>query len=283
MKNLFSMARTSVLACKSVVLASSLIFAATVQSAPVTYNFSLGGFSNGGEVVGSFTGEDLNGDGYLSSFIFSNQNNDDFIGSNFSSGLNEVSSASLSFTGSFDGQEFGGANGQVTEISLFHDLTDITDLVFGFLPNDLFFVLNYNIADGGVLGDEFFEGILMAPFDGIGVFGLGSFLPAPPDNFVWFDEIPAGDDVFEIINGLPNGSTLTSGILSNQSGGAPCVSGAACGVMHTVFLDDMGIPNLGGFDITNQLLEVSRVPTPSAIYIFSAVFGLLIATRIKKS
>ncbi|WP_395342603.1 hypothetical protein PN836_001370 [Ningiella sp. W23] len=283
MKNLFSTDSISILLCKNIVLAFSLIVAAAVHSAPVTYNFTLGGFSNGGEVVGSFTGEDLNGDGYLSSFIFSDPNNLDFAGSNFEAGLNEVSSASISFSGSFDGQEFGGDGGQVTEISLFHDLTDIRDTFFGFAPIDLFFILNYNIAEGGVLGDEFFEGILLAPFDGFGVFGLGSFLPAPPDNFLFFDEIPAGDDVFEIIDGLPNGSTLTSGILNNQSGGTPCLTGAACGVLHTVFLDENGIPNLGGFDITNQLLEVSRVSTPSVTYVFSAMIALLIATRIKRS
>ncbi len=281
MRKLFSYTKASMKTCKSAVIASSLLFATTAFSGPVTYQFTLSGFSDGGEVVGSFTGEDLNNDGYLSSFIFSNQNNDDFAGTNFEAGLNEVTSASLIFNGSFNGQEFGGDAGQITSVSLSHDLTDTNDEFFGF-PIDLFFVLNYNLHGGSLLGDEAYEGLLIAPFDGMAVFGMGSFLPAPPDNVVYFDEIPAGDETFEIINGLPNGSTLTSGILSNQSNGAPCVAGAACGVMHTVFLDDNFIPNIGGFDITNQFADISRVSAPSSILVFSSIIALALVMRLRK-
>jgi hypothetical protein len=48
-----------------VALAGSLLTAAQARGNPITYSISQGGWSTGGTVTGSFSGEDLNHDGFI--------------------------------------------------------------------------------------------------------------------------------------------------------------------------------------------------------------------------
>ncbi|GGW88061.1 hypothetical protein [Alteromonas halophila] len=249
------------------VVAGALGLASPAQAGLMTFKFSIGGFSNGGSVTGSFTGEDLNGDGYLSSFPF--KQDVDFLNNSFSAGQNEITKASATFNGMFDG---GASYGTVTNFTISHDLTDLTDFAFG-VPSfliDMFFTLNYNLNSPGTIGDDPFEGILLAPFDGSGVFGAGNFLPTTDLNFI-----------FDSINDLPGGSTLTSSLINNNSNGAPCVNGATCGTVHTVAPDANGVPFVAGYDLTNALVQVTRVPTPGSLSLFGIGIIALLTIRRK--
>ena len=234
-----------------------LFFVSQSYAAPISYQFSVGGFANGGTIEGTFTGEDLDGDGYLSSFIFSQAV--DFEDNQFDSGDNEVTFASLEFNGLLDG---------VTNYTDFHDLTDTSDELFPGFPLDLFFVLNFKLDGDNLLGNDAFEGILMgrpgsAPF----VFGLGQFLP-----------VPEGQDFTDAINELPGGASVTSGLILNNSNGVPCTNGSACGVLHSVVLDN-GAPTFGVFDLTSDIIEVSQVPTPASLSLFSIMLAAFFAMR----
>lgn len=213
-----------------------------------TFYFSIDGFENGGSVFGSFSGEDRDGDGYLSSFIFSQDI--DMDGTGFENGFadNEVYAASARFTGLFDDDNNAATAPVDVDFELSNDLTSIDDLFFGLFPTDLFFVLNYKL-DGGPLGDDPFEGMLIGQADSPAILGLGRFLPFP--------DAP-GQPVFDSINDLPGGSTLTSQLINNNSLGAPCQQGATCGVVHTV------LPNItvGGKELTNSLATVDAPATP---------------------
>lgn len=247
---------------KALLLNTLLLITGQSYAAPITYNFSVDGFSNGSKIEGSFTGEDLNGDGYLSSFIFSQPI--DFVNTPFDSGLNEVTFASFEFNGLFDG---------VTNFSDFHDLTDTTDILFPGFPLDLFFVLNFQLNSDHLLGNDLFEGILMgrpgfAPY----VFGLGQFLP-----------VPAGQDFTDATNELPGGASVTSGLILNNSNGMPCTNGSACGVLHSVVLDTNNEPTFGVFDLTSGVIEVERVPAPGSLPLFAGLFAAFLIMRLKNS
>lgn len=248
---------------KSVLLLGTLLlFAGQSYAVPITYNFSVGGFSDGGTIEGSFTGEDLNGDGYLSSFIFSQPI--DFIDNQFESGLNEVTSASLEFNGLLNG---------VTSYSDSHDLTDTSDELFPGFPLDLFFVLNFQLNSDNLLGNGLYEGILMgrpafSPF----VFGSGQFLP-----------VPSGQDFTDAINELPGGASVTSGLILNNSNGMPCMSGSTCSVLHSVALNGNGEPTFGVFDLSADIIEVQRVPEPSTGILFGALLAAMFTIRLKNS
>lgn len=247
-----------------------LLVASHSFAAPITYNFSVGGFANDGTITGSFTGEDLNGDGYLSSFIFSQAI--DFNGTSFQPGLseNEVTFASLEFNGEFD---TGGTSSPITYYTDFHDLTDTSDVLFPGFPLDLFFVLNFELNSDYLLGNNPLEGILIGrPSFAPLVFGLGQFLP-----------IPQGQDFTDAINELPGGASVTSGLILNNSNGMPCIGGAACGVLHSVVLDSNGAPTFGAFDLTSGIIDVQKVPAPSMLTLFAALFAAGLTIRLKNS
>lgn len=248
---------------KLLFLCGLLYISAAVQAGPVTFDFSVGGFSDGGSVTGSFTGEDLNGDGYISSFLF--KQDVDFADSGFDTMMNEVYYASATFNGSFTSTD-GTTSEEITTFDISNDMTDTTDEYIPGFPQDLFFLLNYKVGSG-FLGDDTFEGMLFGEADQSFIFGLGQFLPAP-----------AGI-VFDAPNALPGGATLTSQLILEGSDGSPCM-GMACGAVHTVLLDEFFMPYVGGSDLTNSLAEVSQVSAPQFGFL---VAGLVIFMCLKRS
>lgn len=251
-------------ALSNLVLLGGLMFTFTASQAGVmTFNLSVGGFSDGGTVTGTFTGEDLNNDGYISSFLF--KQSGDFVGTGFDETMNEVYTASASFTGSFMTDD--GTNvEQVTHFDISNDLTDISDMFLPGFPMDLFFLLNYKL-DGGLLGDDEYEGMLFGEADQPFIFGLGPFLPAP-----------AGI-VFNAPGMLPGGATLTSQLILEGSNGNPCM-GLTCGAVHNVFADQNFMPAVGGSDLTNALAVVTQVPVPPLGFL---VAGMMILLCLKRS
>lgn len=235
-----------------------------VKAEPVTFNYAVGGFSNGGTVHGSFTGEDLNGDGYISSFVGSSFD-EDFEGSMFQRGLNEVTHANMNFNGYFEASvETGGEQVPITQVSTSNDLTDN-------MPGDIldiFFVLNYKVGSA-VLGDDQYEGMLFGTFDQPFVFGLGQFLP-----------IPDGFGIFDSINDLPGGSSLTSALINNSSQGSPCQAGSTCGVIHSVHFDENWNVVVGGQDFTS---EYAMVSSPVIHVLFGLSLFALLAYKPKHS
>lgn len=172
-------------------LSATILCSAPALAAPISFTFSIDEFRdvcadpNDGvctsdqdnpavnRITGSFTGEDTNGDGYLSSFLFAPQS--ELANSGFTAGYNEISAASFTLSGLFIEHVPGYEDDPITSYTVTHDLTDITDEMFGF-PVDFFFLLNYDLTSGGVLGDGEYEGIFMG-MTTIN-FALGQFLPS---------------------------------------------------------------------------------------------------------
>jgi hypothetical protein len=69
---------------KTAIMAGILLSAQSAQAA--IYNFSQTGFEGGASITGSFTGTDLNNDGFINGSIFSN--------------MNEITAFSVSYSGS---------------------------------------------------------------------------------------------------------------------------------------------------------------------------------------
>lgn len=250
-------------ALSKLTLLCGLLFTLSASQASVmTFNFSVGGFSDGGTVTGTFTGEDLNNDGYISSFLF--KQSDDFVGTGFDETLSEVYTASASFSGIFTADD--GSQQPVTDLTISNDLTDTTDMFIPGFPMDLFFLLNYKL-DGGLLGDDEYEGMLFGQADAPYVFGLGQFLPAP-----------AGI-VFDAPGMLPGGATLTSQMILNGSNGSPC-QGLTCGAVHTVLTDQNFMPYVGGRSLTNSLAVVEEVPAPPLGFLIA---GMMVLVCLKRS
>lgn len=254
---------------KCLLVASALIISQISSAAPIrTFEFTIDGFENGGSITGRFTGEDKDGDGYLSSFIFSQDV--DMDGSGFENGFadNEVISASATFNGKFPDPVTGELVDTTFDSS--NDLTNIDDLFFGLFPQDLFFVLNYKIGSGS-LGDDKYEGILIGQADGFGPIGLGTFLPAPLGI------------LFDSINGLPGGSSLTSALINDSSMGKPC-DNSTCGVVHTVVPTIDGSVAVGASALTNSFAIVREVNVPaSGLLMLSSMLGLFFIRRRWKS
>lgn len=235
----------------------------TSLAAPLkTYEFTIDGFTNGGSVTGSFSGRDLDGDGYLSSFIFSQDI--DMDGTGFENGFaaNEVTSASATFNGLFDDDNNPNTPAVMTTFDIMNDLTSIDDLFFDMFPLDLFFVLNYQIGSGAI-GDGEFEGLLFGQADGPAPLGLGRFLPAPLGI------------LFDSPNDLLGGSTLTSALINNGSNGNPC-DNSTCGAIHTVLPDI----TVGGAELTNSLAIVREVSSPhSGLLVLGSLLGFTLVRR----
>ncbi len=245
----------------AVLLTSQLSSAAQLK----TFEFTIDGFTNGGSVTGSFSGRDLDGDGYLSSFIFSQDI--DMDGTGFENGFaaNEVISASATFNGLFDDDNNPDTPPVMTTFNLMNDLTSIDDLFFDMFPLDLFFVLNYQLGSG-VLGDDAFEGLVFGQADGEAPLGLGKFLPAPLGI------------LFDSPNDLPGGSTLTSALINNGSDGNPCEN-STCGAIHTV-LPDISV---GGAELTNSLAIVREVSSPHAdLLLICSMICIVVARKYAK-
>lgn len=254
---------------KALILAFSLTMATSASAKLTKFDFTMGGFSNGGSVTGSFKGEDLNNDGFISSFLF--KQDIDFLNNDFEVGMNEVTSAELTFNGFFDAGRMGADPDPVTTFSTANDLTDLTDEFFPGFPLDLFFLLNYDLNGGNILGDGSTEGFLMGTADQPFVFGTGRFLPAP-----------AGI-VFDSNMGLAGGSTLTSKLIQDAANGTPCINGLACGVVHSVIDDPVTFVGVGGFDMTSGLLEVVEVSAPGGMPLFGAALAALFVIRLRNS
>lgn len=245
----------------------------TSQASLTTFEFTVDGFANGGSIIGTFTGEDLDGDGYLSSFLFTQ---DQFVeDAGFSFGDNEVTSVSLTYNGPIDP---GNGNEPVTTFTIGNELTDISDELFpgsGF-PLDLFFSFNYELNGSGVLGDSLLEGMIIGQADQDFVFGLGQFLPIPP-----------GQDIDALEGNDPRGYILTSRLIAagfdTDFSGTNCTDGYACGVVHNVFLGDDFVPFVGGYELTSGLAQVSQVSAPAAMPLFSMLMfaSLMFALRGK--
>lgn len=247
----------------SAILAANLICVAPAMAAPVTFNFTTENFTDvcsdpdfdtdptdaictSGEdnsavntITGTFVGEDLNGDGYLSSFIFAQPS--EMEGTGFTAGYNEITSASFTVSGPFIEGVPGFLEDPIISHTVTHDLTDITDEMFG-LPVDFFFLLNYDLTSGGFLGDGEFEGMFMGTTTIF--YALGQFLPSP---------IPV--------------NTLTENLILNGNP-APCVDGNACGVLHSL-APDLSIPSV---QRTSNLAVVSQVSAPSMLWLFAGCF-----------
>lgn len=230
----------------------ALAGASTATAADMTFDFRVSGFSGGGEVVGKFKGSDLNGDGYLSSFLFADPAAVTAAG--LTPGINEVSFVEATFSGGvWDG---GDQIGSVTDFTVSNDLT-VLEQGPGF-PNDLFFTFNYKIGSG-LIGDDPFEGMLVGEAVQSFVFGVGPFLPSP-----------------EALGGFPS---LTLVDLTNAASGTPCVDSMACVIMQTIVLDpDTGAPVTGGAAFSSQFVSVSQVPVPGAALLMAPMiagaFGL---------
>ncbi|WP_372626756.1 PEP-CTERM sorting domain-containing protein [Arsukibacterium sp.] len=212
-------------------------------------------------ITGSFVGEDLNGDGYISSFltpdIFSASNPDqqllvdagfgvfDSFG-NFV-GANEVRWASFTLSGTF----IEGVEGYLDDPLITHTVTHDIDnppppVVGSTLPTNTFFALNYNVNSPGILGDDEFETLFM----GIATinFGLGQLLTSP--------------------FGIP---TITETMLTNSGSLSSCTNGAPCGILHSL-APDLTVPSV---QRTASLARVTQVPEPATFLLFSsALLGI---------
>ena len=101
-----------------------LVAPVAAPAAPLVYNFSQGGYQGGATVSGSFAGEDLNGDGYLYSFMYNPgeltafeltfSGNDDVAA--FTLGLSNLGGFIFRLGGSVLGDDVGGVTGPLSEV-----------------------------------------------------------------------------------------------------------------------------------------------------------------------
>jgi hypothetical protein len=95
-------------------LAGSMAFAGSLSAAPIIYSFSQGGYVEGATITGTFTGDDLDKDGQLSSFdgeisAFSLSFSGNSIAAAFSHGLADLSGLVYDIGSGFIGDGLGGA------------------------------------------------------------------------------------------------------------------------------------------------------------------------------
>lgn len=249
-------------------LSANIICAAPVMAAPMTFNFTIDNFTDAcpeidldlgpnigictsdednsavNTITGTFTGEDKNNDGYISSFIFARP--DEMQGSGFEAGeaFNEVTSASFTLSGPFTEGVPGFLDDPVTSYTVSHDLTDVTDTSDSGFLLDFFFLLNFDLTAGGVLGDGEFESMFMGVGDQTIYYALGQFLPS---------QVP--------------GFTITEGLLNNNNP-APCLDGNSCAVLHSLS-PTLSVPSV---QRTSSLAMVSQVSAPATLWLFAGCF-----------
>lgn len=218
-------------------------------------------------ITGSFVGEDLNGDGYISSFLtpdsFAANNPDqqllvdagfgifDTFG-NFV-GANEVRWASFTLTGAFIEGVEGFLDDPLITHTVTHDIDNPPPPAPGStLPTNTFFALNYNINSPGILGDDEFETLFMGTTTIF--FGLGQLLTSP--------------------FGIP---TITETMLTNSGSLNSCSNGAPCGILHSL-APDLTVPSV---QRTASLAQVTEVPEPATFLLFSSALLGFAGFRLK--
>lgn len=257
---------------KLLLLINLLVLSQITQADPIKFEFSVGSFSNEdgsfGEITGVFIGEDLNNDGYISSYNAAAGYQGNFDSNPFI-GRNEVTFASYQFSGDFTAVLGVIGNPEVNTTS--HE--DSHSIAPG-LPNesvDDFFALNYKIGSG-LLGDDINEGLFMGSSNSGFSFAQGSFLPLPGEFFYelfLIDDLPFDAD----------GASLTAQLLYQKDVAPPCNGISACGVMHSVLFDFVNGVSSGGEIFTSEFVSVSRVSTPAISALFALALVLVLAQK----